>query len=248
MKPAGCRALARGRKTAAPLFKRLLFAAFLSAGLSACATSFDVSPSTEFDASSKTAIVVVGTSVSRAQDKGVGSVRRLETYWQEYDPSTLRLRPGGESFVTRVGASPVAEPEYLSPTVSVLQVDPGSYALIGAGFPHLMTLYVPLKDSMIQRDSRGRLQSWTYTVDPRRHVDPEAGLDPRGNVLFTVEAGQILYIGHFQFLKYPYIDSLRSMDYSLDEESARDVLDAFPGISGEMITLDLQNPWQSVSR
>ncbi len=216
--------------------------------LSACAGSFDASTATQFDASSDTAIVLVGTSVSRPQDKGVGVVRRLETYWQEYDPSTLRLQPEGESFLTRVSAGAVSDPQYLIPTVSVLQVDPGSYALIGAGFPHLMTLYVPPKDTMTQRDSRGRLQSWTHTVDPRRHIDPEADVDPRGNVLFSVEPGQILYIGHFTFEKWSYIDSLRSVDYSLDEEAARQVLEGFPGISGEMITLDLQNPAQSVSR
>lgn len=244
MKPRGCRLSARWGKAPAPLAAIVLLAVILSA----CASPFDASTATQFGPSSDKAIVLIGTSVSQVQDKGAGTVRRLETYWQQYDPSTLRLRPEGRSFITRISAGAVAEPAYLIPTVSVLEVDPGSYALIGAGFPHLMTLYVPVKDTMTQRNPLGRLQSWTHTVDPRRHVDPEADVKPRANMLFSVEPGQVVYLGHIAFKKPDYIDTLRSMDYYLDEDSAREALKAFPGISGEMITLDLRRPAQSVSR
>lgn len=220
----------------------------LTVVLSACASPFDVGSGTQFDASSDKAIVLVGTSVSRVQADGAGSVRRLETYWQQYDPAASRLQSGGESFLTRLGASPVAEPEYLVPTVSVLQVDPGDYALIGAGFPHLMTLYVESKNTFTRTDPLGNAESWTHTVDPRRHIDPQAQVYPRQNLVFSVAAGQIVYIGHLRFEKPQYIDNLVSIDYTHDEVAAREALARFPGIAGEMVTLDLRRPAQSVSR
>lgn len=220
----------------------------LSALVTACASPFDASTSTRFDAGSDKAIVLVGTSVSRVQDDGAGTARRLETYWQEYDPSAQRLRPDGESFLTRLSAGSVAEPGYLIPTVSVLEVDPGDYALIGAGFPHLMTLYVRSKGALTRSDRLGNYQSWTHTVDPRRHVNPTAPVNPGQHLVFSVSAGQIVYIGHLRFQKLERIDNLVSIDYSHDEAAARQALARIPGISGTMITLDLRRPAQSVSR
>jgi len=152
------------------------------------------------------------------------------------------LVPGGRSFLTSIGGSVFSQPEYLQPTVSVLAVDPGDYALVAAGFPHLMTSYVR------SRNGGGDVTTGHRTVDPRYHIDPEAPVDPRGNFLFSVLPGQILYIGHFEFQKSGFLDHLDSINYYQDAVAAREALQEFPGISGEMVILDPARPPQSVAR
>ncbi len=225
-----------------------LVAAFLSLiFVTSCAGSSDAPRSLSFDPTSDKAIVLVGTSVSHRQTEEVKTGRSFSTFWQEYDPRTLQLVPGGETFVTTVAAGPFsAELAYTKPTVSVLEVEPGAYALVGAGFPHLASTFVESKKASAPKDDRGRFQTWTYTVDPRRHIDPEAKVDRRGNFLFSVSAGEILYIGHIQFLKWGFSDSIRSLDYSKDEAAARAVLAEYPKISGIMVTFDPTKPPQSV--
>jgi hypothetical protein len=223
-------------------------AAMIGALASGCAGPSDASRSLSFDSTSKKAIVIVGTSVNKAQQEEVRAGRSLSTFWQEYDPDTRRLLPGGRTFLTKVGASVFSEPEYLRPTVAVLEVDPGDYALIGAGFPHLMTTYVRSSDHPSQTDHMGRRESWTHTVDPRMHIDPAADVDPLLNFLFSVLPGQILYIGHFEFRKSTYLDSLSSINYFQDEAAARKALEDFPGIAGVMITVMPGQLPQSVAR
>jgi len=214
--------------------------------LAACAGASDASRSLTFDAQSDKAIVVIGTSVNSEQREGVGSGRSFSTFWVEYDPATERLVPDGATFKTAVVASAFSdEPAYLTPTVSVLEVEPGAYALIGAGFPHLMTTFVAPKPA--QKDHLGRGQSWHFTVDPRVHIDPAAEVD-RGNYLFTVAPGDILYLGHFEFMKWPHSDSVRGINYLQDAAAARAALADYPGISGIMVTYDPTTPPQSVSR
>lgn len=225
-----------------------LVTALLAPLLAACAGSFDASRSTQFDSASDKAIVVVGTSVTRAQEREVRAGRSLETYWQEYDPDRQRLTPGGKTFLTKLGTTAFSAPEYTTPTVSVLEIDPGHYALVGAGFPHLMTLFVQSNDPLSGYRNQGRLQAWTYTVDPRRHIDPEAEVDPRENVLFSVEPGQIVYIGHLRFVKPPYIDRLVSISYSQDLSAAREALKAYPGIVGGIVPLDLTVKTETAAR
>lgn len=135
----------------------------------------------------------------------------------------------------------------MKPTISVLEVDPGAYALVGAGVPHLASSFVESKRSSTPTDDRGRLQTWTHTVDPRRHIDPAAEVN-RQNFLFSVSPGEILYIGHFEFLKWPFSDSIKSLNYFQDEDAARDALANYPGISGILVTFDPAKPPQSVSR
>ena len=215
--------------------------------LSACAGSPEASRSLKFDAHSDKAIVVLATSVNHAQDEEIRAGRSLETYWQEYDPATQRLVPGGKTFLTRVNGGAFSEPDYLKPTVAVLEIEPGSYALIGAGFPHQMTTFVRLRPTRLLNDGVGGRQSWHHTIDPRVHIDPEAEVS-RGNFLFTVLPGQILYIGHFGFMKWERIDSLRSINHYRDEAAARAALEGYPGISGVMETYDPKKAPQSVSR
>jgi len=98
------------------------------------------------------------------------------------------------------------------------------------------------------KNGGGDVKTWHRSVDPRRHMDPEAPVDPRGNFLFSVLPGQILYIGHFEFQKWEYIVILISINYYKDEAAAREALQEFPGIAGEMVILDPARPPQSVSR
>ena len=238
--------------TFVPRFRRLLPATTLAAAaflLSACTVPADASRSLKFNAASDTAIVVIATSVSRAQEENVGTQRSLSTFWQEYDPDKGHLVPDGKTFVTSVVASSfTADPAYLQPTVSVLEVDPGDYALIGAGFPNKMVTYVSLRPTRLLNDSLGSRRSWTHTVDPRDHIDPEAAVDPHGNFLFSVAPGQIVYLGDFRFIKWVGIDSLVRIDYSLDEAAARAALKDYPGITGRMTTLNLGLPTETASR
>ncbi|HMA14660.1 MAG TPA: hypothetical protein VKP12_07755 [Kiloniellaceae bacterium] len=212
-----------------------------------CAGAPEASRSLRFDAASKSAIVVIGTSVTREQDEEVRSGRSLSTFWQEYDVATRRLVPGGKTFSTTVAASAFsAKPAYLTPTVAVLEIEPGDYALVGAGFPHLMTTFMAAKPG--PQDERGRGQSWHFTVDPRMHIDPAAPVDPRHHFLFSVAPGEIVYIGHYEFLKPPYADTLVSINHYQDEAAARAALADYPGISGLMVTYDPARPPQQVSR
>lgn len=214
--------------------------------IAGCSGGSDASRVLQFDGSSDTAIVVMGTSVNRAQQEEIRSGRSFSTFWQEYDPASDRLVPGGNTFSTSIVAGPfAAEPAYLTPTVSVLEVDPGAYALIGAGFPHLMSTFVRTKDG--PKDAEGRGQSWHFTVDPRVHIDPAAEVSG-GNYLFSVAAGEILYVGHFVFIKWGPSDSIRGITYSQDAAAARAKLADYPGISGLMTTFDPDSPPQSVSR
>lgn len=230
--------------------KAVLFMAITMTGalVSACTLSADASRSLKFDSASDRAIVIIGTSANRAQVEQVRSGRSLSTFWQEYDLGSERLVPGGKTFQTRVGGGVFSEPEYLRPTISVLAVDPGDYALVGAGFPHLMTTFVQSNDGPGGTDHLGRRQSWHYTVDPRNHIDPDASVDRRRNFLFSVMPGQVLYIGHFEFRKSTYLDSLDSINYFQDEAAARKALEVFPGISGVMTTLEPGRPPQAVAR
>src|SRR3546814_4447257 len=189
--------------------------------LAACAGSPEASLSLAFASTRDMSIVILGTSVNHAQREEVRAGRSLWSFWVEYDPDTLRLVPGGKTFLSKVEGGVFSEPRYLKPTVSVLQVEPGYYALIGAGFPHLMTTFVASKQNSGLGENMGELETWTHTVDPRRHIDPAAEVGRGRNFRFTVLPGVILYIGHFEFLKWDFRDRLRSLSYFQDRQSTR---------------------------
>jgi hypothetical protein len=212
--------------------------------LAGCASLSGASRSTQFGPSSETAIVVVGTSASAAQVLS-GSGESLSTFWRQYDPLARRLISEGNTFRTKVFKAPFTpfvapDRGYLDPTVTVLEVPPGDYALIAAGFPHLMTLFVSAVD--------GSRQANTYVVDPMKYVAPEAEVDSRKNFVFSVSAGEIAYIGHLQFVKPALWDQFVSIDYSLDPDAARAALEEYPRIKGDMITLDLTLPTEQAAR
>lgn len=215
--------------------------ALLTLSLAACSGAPEASRSLNFDAQSHKAIVVVGTSANTAQALR-WSGESLSTFWQEYDPLARRLVARGNTLQTKVFKAPFTpfvapDRGYLDPTVTVLEVEPGDYALTAAGFPHLMTLFV--------RSIDGSSQASTYVVDPTKYVDPEAKVDPRSNFVFSVAAGQIAYIGHLEFVKLKYLDKFVSINYSLDPVAAQAALKEYPGIRGEMTVLNLREPLES---
>ncbi|GAB4362853.1 MAG: hypothetical protein Kow00114_18440 [Kiloniellaceae bacterium] len=215
--------------------------ALTAALLSGCSGPPEASRSLSFDASSDQAIVVLGTSASSAQAI-TWSGESLSTFWQEYDPLAGRLIVSGNILRTKVFKSPFtpfvgAGRGYLDPTVTVLEVEPGHYALTAAGFPHLMTLFVPSKD--------GRSQASTYVVDPTKFVAPTAQVDPRRNYAFSIAAGQVAYIGHFEFVKRRFDDQIVSINYVQDPAAAREALKDFPGITAGLTVLDLEQPTES---
>ncbi len=221
---------------------RLVLSAILLAPLlAACASTIDASTSTRFDRDSDKAIVLVGTSVNASQ-KFSWSGRSLATYWHEYNFATGRLVPEGQTFLTKIRELPFSESDYESPSVRVMEVEPGDYALIGAGFPHQMTIYVNTIDG------RNQIETRSPVVDPRRHIDPRAAVDPDRNFLFSVEAGQIVYIGHFHFLKLKNLDRLVAINYSQDLPAARAALREYPGVTGEIIPLDLRIRTETAAR
>lgn len=223
-----------------------LAAVWLLAGLAlaGCAVEPGVSTSTTFGPSSAKAIVLVGTSASSPQVL-TWSGQSLSTFWQQYDPLAGRLIAEGPTLQTKVFKAPFTPfvgsgRGYLDPSIAVLEVEPGDYALIAAGFPHLMTLFVASLD--------GQTRAGTYVVDPRKYVEPAAKVDHRRNFLFSVAPGQVVYIGHLEFVKPALWDKFTSITYSLDPAAARAVLDDYPGITGEMVTLDLRLRTEEAAR
>src|SRR3546814_2027080 len=82
----------------------------------------EASRSLAFDSTRDTAIVILGTSVNHAQREEVRAGRSLSSFWVEYDPDTLRLVPGGKTFLSKFEGGVFSEPRSLKPTVSVLQI------------------------------------------------------------------------------------------------------------------------------
>src|SRR3546814_10217612 len=70
--------------------------------LAGCAGAPEASRSLAFDSTRDTAIVILGTSVNHAQREEVRAGRSLSSFWVEYDPDTLRLVPGGKTFLSKV--------------------------------------------------------------------------------------------------------------------------------------------------
>jgi len=209
--------------------------------LSACAMTTDVSKSVEFDATSDKAIVLLGTNVEWYEGY-IGVGRGIQTYWQEYDPQALKLVPGGTTFWTDVSDTVWVASDYRKPTMKVVEVEPGDYVMTAASVREKNTAFVPLADGAI----RVRRNSF---IDPRDYIDPMAPVKLRENFVFSVPPGQIVYIGHFEFIRASGGgDLLVGVNYSHDEAAARAALGGYPGISGQMLTLNLALPTEAAAR
>lgn len=208
-----------------------------------CAGPSEVSRSLAFDSTSDKAIVVLGSSTWWEEDFRDPD-QSLTLHWQAFDPKTLRLLPDGRSFASLTRGSARLDRADPYPAARVLLVEPGSYALVAAGSGSAKTFYVQIqdryKDKWIVND---------FHLDPRKYIEPQAPVAYGGNYLFTVEAGQIVYLGHFEFRRSSrYLGPFPWVRRFEDAAAARKALAEFPGIAGPMITLDPTKPSQSAAR
>jgi len=238
------------RRAGAPALRLALLAVAMLAvaGLvSGCASpASEASHSVTFDSSSEKAVVVLGTTNHRApsapEDGLLDRPNSLATHWQEYDPHTMRLVPGGALMMSLRGHNAWEKTTVRDDIVHVLEVKPGDYALIGVTNTRTVTSFFPLHDENGD-SSRRTLAPYVHGLEMRGKVDPKKHFH------FSVEPGQIVYIGHFNFL-HPGGGNHRIVDvvYSLNVAAARAALKDYPGITGEMITLNLALPTEQAAR
>lgn len=214
--------------------------------LVACAGSSNAPKSLSFNAASEKAIVVVGGNIFWTDDFRDPD-KSLLLHWQEFDPRALRLVPGGKGFTGLTRASVRRKRADPYPPAQVLQVEPGSYALVAAGSGSFKSVFVSVKERYTSK--------WGSTVvkdrylDPQKYIEPQARLTYGRNYLFSVEAGQIIYLGHFEFVRSSrYLGRFTSVRRYEDEAAARAALADYPEISGTMIVVDPEKPAQSATR
>jgi hypothetical protein len=221
-----------------------ILGAFVSVlALAGCAGNSSAPKSLSFDADSDKAIVVVGGSILWAENYRDPD-QSLTLHWQAFDPKTLRLVPEGAAFASLTRAAVRLDRDDPYPPVRVLQVEPGSYALVAAGSGVSKTFYVPLQDRY-----KSKWMVNDFHLDPRKYIEPQAPVAYGSNHLFSVEAGQIVYLGHYEFTRSSrYLGVSPLARRFEDEAAARNALAEFPGIAGTMITLDPARPSQSALR
>lgn len=234
----------RAGRAATPIGRMGAFAAMMAmigALASGCASpTSEASQSVNFDSSSDKAVVILATANHRtpsAPDDGLlDRPNSLATHWQEYDPETMRLVPGGARMMSLRGHNAWDKTTLRDDWVHVLEAEPGNYALIGVTNTRAVTTFFSL--DYWDRSSRSR------TLNPYiAGLEMEGQVDPRKHFVFSVDPGQIVYLGHFDFL-HPGGGNHRIVDinYSHDAAAARAALGEYPGISAEMITLSLALP------
>ena len=221
--------------------------AAVGALLSGCTWSASEAPqSISFDKTSTKAVVILSTSNHRlpsAPEDGVlERPNSLATHWQAYDRGTLQLVPDGALMTSVRGHNAFDRTTVRDTVVQVLEVEPGDYALIAVSNTRTVTSFFPLNETGFSSGQsvspyNGGLRMRGGQVDPKKHFR------------FSVEPGQIIYIGHFDFL-HPGGGNHRIVDvaYSLDEAEARAALQDYPGIKGEIVSLNLKLPNEQAAR
>ena len=220
--------------------------AMLSLGIAACTGPTTLDSTARFDAASDKAIVVLGGSIFWTEDFRDPD-QSLTLHWLAFDPKTLRLVPDGKGFTSLTRGAVRLKVGDPYPPARVLLVEPGSYALVAAGSGLSKTVYVPIQDRY--KNEWG--QTWVKDpyIDPLEYIEPQARLAHGRTYLFSVEAGQIVYLGHFAFGRDSrYLGSFSWARRIEDEAAARAALAEYPGIAGTMIVLDPARPPQSVAR
>ncbi|MPZ11602.1 MAG: hypothetical protein GEU89_15550 [Kiloniellaceae bacterium] len=215
---------------------------------SACAGPATIDSSARFDAASDKAILVLGSSTLWKEDFRDPD-RSLTLHWQEFDPKTLRLVPGGKGFTSLTRGSVRLKRADPYPAAQVLRVEPGSYALVAAGSGSSKTLYVQQKDRYVNKWGHTMVRGHYVYIDPLEYIDPGAQLAVGQNYMFSVAAGQVVYLGHFEFARHTrYLGGFTRARRFEDEVAARAALAGYPGISGPMIIVNPAKPPQSVAR
>lgn len=218
----------------------------VAALLAACAAPTALDSNARFDATSEKAIVVVGGSVFWTEDFRDPD-QSLTLHWQAFDPITLRLLPEGEGFTSLTRAAVRMKISDPFPPAQVLQVEPGSYALVAAGSGISKTFYVPVQERY--KSKWGLKRTRDRYIDPLAYIEPRAQLAAGKNYMISVEAGQVVYLGHFVFHRDSrYFSGLSLPRRVEDETAARKALQDFPGISGEMLIFDPSRPPQAAAR
>jgi hypothetical protein len=231
----------RAGKAATPFGRMGAFAAMMAMiGVlaSGCASpTSEASQSMNFDSSSDKAVVILATSVDRDQvaleDPRYREPRSLLTHWQQYDPETKLLVSGRGRIKSLRSRGIMEQAADHDVTHHVLEVDPGDYALIGAVVGRTLTLFV---------EPEGDIR-WHYEGASDRAL---AGIETQGplvlgrNFVFSIQPGKVAYLGDFDFVhagggNHRIVD----INYSHDEAATRAALGEYPGISAEMITLNL---------
>jgi len=213
----------------------LLAVAVLVAGCASPAS--DVTSSLKFDRGSGRALVVLGTSNHRLpsgpEDGVLDRPNALATHWQRYDQNSMQLIRGAALMMSLRGYNAWESATVRDVVVQVLEVEPGDYALIGVTNTRSVTTFFPLKDG-----SGASTRGWGSPY--KDGLEMEGQVDPQKHFHFSVGAGQIVYIGHFDFF-HPGggIHKIVDINYSLDPAAARAALEDYPGITGDMVTLDL---------
>jgi hypothetical protein len=228
-----------------PVVPRAL-ALVLLALAAACAAPTIPDRSVRFDATSDQAIVVLASSVYWTEDFRDPD-KSLTLHWQQFDPKTLRLVPGGKGFTSLTRGAVRTRRDDPYPPAQVLQVEPGSYALVAAGSGLSKTIYVATQERY--RNKWGHKLVKDHYIDPLKYIEPQARLAYGKNQLFSVEAGQIVYLGHFEFSRNSrYLSNSATPRRVEDEAAAQAALAGYPGISGPMIVVDPAKPPQSTAR
>lgn len=220
----------------------LLGAALLAAG---CAAPTSLDPSAHFDTDSDKAIVILGSNIFWTADFRDPD-KSLTLHWQEFDPKSLRLVPGGKGFNSLTRASVRRKRGDPYPPAQVLQVEPGPYALVAAGSGVSKSMFVSVKERYTNK--WGHKVAKDRYLDPLKYIEPQARLTYGKNYLFSVEAGQIVYLGHFEFTRDSrYLDRFVWIQRFENEAAARAALADYPGISGPMVVVDPAKPLQSAA-
>lgn len=225
-----------------------VFAALLGAllAVAGCTGHSNAPSSLSFDADSDKAVVILGASVWW-EDEYRDPDQSFALHWQAFDPRTLRLLPevGGFSGLVRDAVRQSRDDP--RPWPQVLLVEPGSYALVAAGSGVSKTFFVPVQERY--RNKWGHIRVNDLHVDPLKYIEPRAQLAYGRHGMFSVAAGQIVYLGHFEFTRISrYLGPTRWNRRFEDPAAAREALAAYPGITGTVITLDPTRPPQSVAR
>jgi len=225
---------------------RMMAVAVFGALLSGCTWSASEAPkSISFDKTSATAVVILSTANHRlpsAPEDGVlDRPNSLATHWQEYDRGTLQLLPDGALVTSVRGHNAFDRTTVRDTVVQVLEVDPGDYALSAVSNTLTVTSFFPPTESGF---SSGQ------SVSPYSSGLAMKGgkVDSKKHFHFSVEPGQIVYVGHFDFL-HPGGGNHRIVDvvYSLNEAEARAALQDYPGIKGEIVSLNLKLPTEQAA-
>jgi hypothetical protein len=232
--------MSRFLPTKCGLFLTLLLA-------SGCASpASDVSTSLTFDRASEKAVVILGTTNHRLpsgpEDGALERPDSLATHWQQYDPRSLQLIPDAALMMSlrfhNAWESATLRDDY----VHVLEVEPGDYALIAVTADYSITSFFPLNDG-----SGGAPRRWGSPY--KDGLKMQGQVDPKKHFRFSVGPGQIVYIGHFDFL-HPGggIHRIVDIKYSVDAAAARAALQDYPGITGEMAIFDLSLSTEQAAR